>query len=174
MEPLHFTTRVQSFADFEGMHYLEISKANVRKLGGKFSVRLLCTINGKLKYPCGLQGMGDGSGWIGLSQPRMKALGLAKGVSVSVKITLDKSRYGLPVPKEMRELFRQDEEGMRRFDRLSAGKRRNILHYVGNSKDSDRRLDRALLVIENLKRLREGEETIAGIYGSESRFNRRS
>jgi len=171
---LSFKTKVQAFTDFEGIHYLEVSKANVKKLGGKFLVRLVCTINGRLKYQCALQGLGGGAGWISLSQARMKKLDLTSGSFVAVKLTADKSRYGLPVPEELKELLRQDQEGKRRFDKLTPGKQRNILHYVGGPKDIDRRLNRALVVIENLKRLEDGQETTQRIFGSKSNFNRQS
>lgn len=174
MKAITFKTRIQSFPDFEGMHFLQVSKANVKKMGGKFLVRLICTVNGRLKYHCAVQGMGDGTGWIGLSKARMKELSLVKGDMVDVKLTLDKSKYGLPVPPELKELLKQDEEGMRRFELLTPGKKRNILHHVGNAKSSDARLNRALTVIENLKLLKEGRETAQGIFGLKSNFNRQS
>ena len=143
-------------------------------MGGRFLVRLICTLNNKLKYPCGLQGIGDGTGWVGLSQARMKKLSVGKGDLVSVKLEPDPSRYGMPVAAELRELLHQDKQGKRRFDKQSPGKQRNIIHYVGVPRSTDRKLERALLIIENLKRLPEGFETATGIFGTKSNFNRRS
>ncbi len=174
MKSLRFKAKIKNFTEFEGMHYLEVSKAQVKKLGGKFLLRLVCTVNGKVKYQCALQGLGNGAGWIGLNKARMKELGVSRGKTVSVKLVPDRSKYGLPMPEELEELLRQDNEGKRRFDLLSPGKQRNILHYVGNHKNPDRRLDRAVVCIENLKRLEEGRETAAAIFGIRSSFNRQS
>ncbi len=174
MQPLKFKTKIKVFTGFVGMHYLEISKAQVKKLGGKFLKRLICTVNGKIKYQCALQGLGNGSGWIALNKTRMKELGVEKGHTVSVLLIEDKSKYGLPMPAELNELLKQDQEGKRRFKLLSPGKQRNILHYVGMQKDSDRRLDRAVTVIENLKQLDEGRETVTALFGMKPKINRLS
>lgn len=174
MKALEFKSKIRSFPEFEGMHYLEVSKANVKKLGGKFLIRLVCTVNGKVKYQCALQGLGGGLGWIGLNKARMKELGVQKGDTVKAKLIPDKSKYGLPMPEELEELLRQDDEGRRRFELLKPGKQRNILHFVGSPKDTDRRLDRAVNCIENLKRLDQGKETAAAIFGIKSKFNRQS
>lgn len=174
MKPLTFKTKVLSFTGFEGMHYLEISQAKVKKLGGKFLVRLVCEVNRKIKYQCALQGLGNGAGWVGLNKARMKVLGVSKGAVVLVTLSADKSKYGLPMPAELKEVLKQDPEGRRRFQGLSPGKQRNILHYVGNHKDSDRRVDRAVVVIQNLKLLEEGRETAAAIFGLQTKLKRRS
>jgi hypothetical protein len=174
MDPLSFQTRIQAFPDFEGLHYLEVSRTNVKKLGGKFLIRLVCTVNDRLKFQCGLMGAGDGSGYVCMSQARLKELGLRRGDKVQIKLALDRSKYGLKMPGELRELLRQDEEGSRRFELISAGKKRNILHFVGSAKTSDKRIDRAFKVIQNLKNLPEGEETVQGILGSSGKFNRQS
>jgi len=165
--PLRFRAPVQVFEAFP-MHYVALSSAQVKKLGGKFLVRLVCTLNGKLSYQCALQGLGNGGGWIGINKIRMKELGLKIGVKVAVELKPDHSKYGLPMPEELEELLRQDEEGQRRFEALSPGKQRNILHYVGNHKNTDKRLDRAVTVIDNLKRLELGRETAAAILGIKS------
>jgi len=52
MAHLRFQSTIRSFPDFAGIHYIEISRPNIKRLGGKFSVRLVCTINGKLRYQC--------------------------------------------------------------------------------------------------------------------------
>lgn len=173
---ISFKTKVKTFESFEGMHYLEVAKPLIQKLGGKFLVRLVCTVNGQVTFQCGLQGLGGGTGagWVGLNKTRMRELGVTKGSTVKVELKPDKSKYGLPMPAELKELLRQDEEGHRRFELLSPGKQRNILHYVAGPQSSDRKLDRAVTVIENLKRLEEGRETANAIFGIKSKFNRQS
>jgi Domain of unknown function (DUF1905)/Bacteriocin-protection, YdeI or OmpD-Associated len=174
MKAISFKAKIHSFPEFVGMHYLEVSPTKVKQLGGKFMLRLICTVNGKVRYHCALQGLGNGKGWIGLSKARMKALELAKGDTVSVRLLPDRSKYGLPMPAELKELLRQDEEGKKRFHKLKPGRQRNILHYVGQPKSSDARLERAIKVITNLKLIPEGLETPQAIFATNSRFNRQS
>jgi len=174
MEPIIFQTRIQAFPDFEGMHYIDVSQSRVKALGGKFLIRLVCIVNDRLKFQCGLMGSGDGSGYVSISQARLKQLGVRRGDKVQVQLKLDRSKYGLKMPAELREVMRQDDEGLGRFESLSPGKKRNILHFVGAAKTSDKRIDRAFKVIQNLKLLPQGQETVQGILGTSGKFNRQS
>jgi len=57
----------------------------------------------------------------------------------------------LPMPKEFREVLKQDKEGNRLFHALTPGKQRTVLYYIGKAKDIDRRIHLALVIIEHLK-----------------------
>lgn len=85
MKPILYQTQVQSFSDHEGIHFLGVSKKSIGKLGGKFFIRLVCILNDRLKYQCGLMGMGDGSGYIGITRAQLRQLELCKGDEVSVR-----------------------------------------------------------------------------------------
>ena len=78
-------------------------------------------------------------------------MGLKIGSKVSVKLCKDESEYGLPMPEELAELLAQDEEGDRLFHALTPGKIRTLLYIIGQPKNSDDRLHRALAVVEHLK-----------------------
>jgi uncharacterized protein YdeI (YjbR/CyaY-like superfamily) len=97
----------------------------------------------------------------------MKQLGLRMGEEATVALEPDHSTYGAEVPEELTELLRQDEEGHERFHVLSPGKQRYIIHYVGAVKSSQLRIDRAIRLIENLKRLPRGKEDFREILGLE-------
>ncbi len=53
--------------------------------------------------------------------------------------------------EELAELLAQDEEGNRFFHALTPGKLRTLLYIVGQPKNSDIRLHRALAIVEHLK-----------------------
>ncbi|MGZ4056577.1 MAG: YdeI/OmpD-associated family protein, partial [Bacteroidia bacterium] len=59
----------------------------------------------------------------------------------------------------------QDEEGMRRFKMLTKGKQRYIIYYVAMVKSSQKRIDRAILLITNLKKTKEGKESFREMLG---------
>ncbi|WP_162428447.1 DUF1905 domain-containing protein [Pontibacter pudoricolor] len=140
-------------------HYMEVPAKVIEQLGGKFKVRVLCTINDKLTFQGGLVALGGGSGYISINNKRLKQLGLQRGDEVQVKLEPDESEFGMETPEELAEIFSQDDEAKRRFDLLPPGKQRYILYYVAGVKNSQLRIDRALLLINNLKRLPIGKES---------------
>jgi uncharacterized protein YdeI (YjbR/CyaY-like superfamily) len=94
---------------------------------------------------------GDGSFLITVNKKLRDSLGLKIGSKVSVSLWKDESEYGLPMPEELAELLKQDEDGNRLFHALTPGKLRTLLYIVGQPKNSDARLLRALAIVEHLK-----------------------
>ncbi len=165
MPPMQFKTHIDLLPHLTGMHYLEVPQEIVEQLGGKMKIRLLCTVNNAITFHCGLVGLGGGSAYISINTKRMKQLGVQKGDEVHVSLELDQSTYGMEMPHELAELLAQDEAGNQRFHMLTAGKQRNIIHYVSMVRSSQLRIDRAIRLIENLKRLPKGKETVRDIFG---------
>ncbi len=165
---IRFSARIGLLTHLPGMRYLEIPKSVVAELGGKFRIRLVCKVTSgskSLSFQGGLVALGGGKGYISITQKRLKELGVREGDRVALELQPDGSRYGLQMPAELRALLAQDTEGARRFERLTPGRRRYILHYVGAVKNSDLRLERAMLLIENLKTLPEGKESFREMLG---------
>jgi hypothetical protein len=155
---INYKTCINKLPHLPG-HYIEVPAEVVEQLGGKFKVRVLCTINDKLTFQGGLVALGGGAGYININNNRLKQLGLQRGDEARVKLEPDESEFGMEIPEELTEIFNQDEEGKRRFDLLPPGKQRYILYYVAGVKNSQLRIDRALQLINNLKRLPVGKES---------------
>ncbi len=149
------------------LNYLEVPGEVVAQLGAGFNIRLICSVNGAAPFQCGLVALGQGRGYITLSSKRMKAWGLQLGDQVQVRLEEDKSEWGMEVPEEFTELMRQDEEGNRRFKLLPPSKQRYVIYYVAGVKSSQLRIDRAIMLIENLKRLPVGNESFRAMLGKE-------
>ena len=163
--PIDYSTHIQRLAHLMNVHYIEVPEEIVQQLGGKLNVRLLCTINKLVTFQCGLVALGNGSGYISLNAQRMKQARVCNGDKVSVGLVKDESAYGVEVPPELTELLAQDEEGMQRFRCLAPGKQRYIIQYVGGVKSSQLRINRAIKLIENLKRLPLGKESFREMLG---------
>lgn len=148
-----------------GVHYLVVNAAVIKKLGGKLAIRLLCRINSNPAFQCGMVALGDGKAYITVNNKRMKEFGLKNGDKIQVELSQDESKYGMDVPDELTELLKQDKEGRKRFDQLSPGKQRYIIFYVGGVKDPQKRIDRAILLITNLKTEPLGKESFARLLG---------
>ncbi len=166
---INFETKIYKLEHLLGMNYLEVPVDIVEQLGGKFKVRLICTVNDKLSFQCGLVALGNGNGYISINAARMKKLGVKFKDKVEVKLEKDESKYGMPVSEELAELLKQDVEGRRRFNMLTPGKQRYIIHYVNTVKNTQLRIDRAVLLITNLKKTKEGKESFREMLGLEPR-----
>ncbi len=164
-ESIEFKTRIGQLAHLVGMHYLEVPAKIVRQLGGAFNVRLICTVNNILSYQCGLVALGNGKGYISINNARLKKYKLQTGDTVQVSLVKDESEFGMEVSEELTEVFAQDEAGFNRFKALTPGRQRYIIHYVSSVKNPQLRVERALLLIQNLKMLPEGKENFRDILG---------
>ncbi|MDX5348661.1 MAG: YdeI/OmpD-associated family protein [Hymenobacteraceae bacterium] len=166
---VEYRTHIRRLEQLMNVHFVEVFPEIIEKMGGKMKMRLLCTINEQLTFQCGLVALGNGSAYITINNQRMKKMKLRQGDEVQVKLEKDESKYGMEVPEELEELLKQDAEGLRRFELLPPGKQRYIIHYVSGVKNSQKRIDRAILLIENLKRLPEGKEEFREMLGLEKR-----
>ncbi|MBC5994715.1 YdeI/OmpD-associated family protein [Pontibacter cellulosilyticus] len=162
---IKYKAHINKLAHLVGMHYVEVPQEVVQQLGGKYNVRLLCTVNDSLTFQGGIVALGNGSGYISINSKRLKQLALQAGSEVWVKLEKDESKYGMEVPEELEELLQQDAEGKKRFDGLTPGRQRYIIHYVAGVKTSQLRIERAILLIENLKKLPVGKESFREMLG---------
>lgn len=163
-----FTTRIGILKHLTGMHYLEIPENVIAELGG-FNNRLICTVNNQLKFQGGTMALGEGRGYVTISTAKMKQLNLELGSTVSVKIEPDHSEFGTEVPEELEVVFASDKEGFERFMLLTKAMQRYIINYVKTVKSSDKRIERSLLLIGNLKTLEKGKETFREMLGKPPR-----
>jgi uncharacterized protein YdeI (YjbR/CyaY-like superfamily) len=88
----------------------------------------------------------------------MKKLGVKVGDTIEVSLQKDESKYGAEMPDELAEILKLDEEGFRRFENLVPGKSRYIIQYLLKIKSPQLRIEKALRIIENLKKCPEGKE----------------
>lgn len=146
------TAPLESSADAPGWHYITVS----REIGEKFqtdgkSRRVVCTLNGKRSIQCALMPSG-GNFFILVNKKVRTELGLAAGDMVKLSLTADTSKYGLPMPEEFAEVLAQDAEGDRYFHALTPGKQRSLIFQVSSGKDVDRRIHRALVILDHLRK----------------------
>ena len=146
-----FETQLAKLSDDMGWHYIAVSRAVNDAFGFTGNARrVVCTLNGEVSYQCALMPK-DGEFFIVVNKKNRDELGIVAGDTLRVELVIDESKYGLPMPDEMREVLDQDAEGDRLFHALTAGKQRTMLYYIGRWKDIDRRIHYALTIIEHLK-----------------------
>lgn len=132
-------------------YHFEVPEAVARELLAKNHKRVVCTINGKVEFQCALMPKKGGKHFILINKERRNELVATQFTELNVELKPDESKYGLPMPEELQELLYQDPEGDKVFHSLTLGKQRNLLHIVGKYKNSETRLNKAMVIVEYLK-----------------------
>ncbi len=114
-------------------------------------IRVVCSLNGTAERQCAILPYGNGRFVITVNKKLRETLGLAFGMGVKVSLKKDKSEYGLPLPEELQVLLRQDAEGDRLFHALTRGRQRTLLYIIGSAKSTEKRIERALVIVDHLK-----------------------
>jgi len=147
-----FTTTLEKFDSNLWGHHILVSDVIANQFitdGG--DRRVVCTLNDKIEFQCALMPKGDGGFFININKKIRDSLKLKIGMQVQATLRKDDSKYGLPMPEELKELLELDEEGNRFFHALTPGKQRTLLYIAGNAKSSDKRIMRAIAIVEHLK-----------------------
>lgn len=113
--------------------------------------RLKVTINNTVTTYSALISNGKGGHFIIMNKENEKKLKLQLGDDVDIIIEEDTSKYGMPLPEEYDELLKIDDEGLKYFESLTPGKRRNLIHLISKPKSSQVRLTKALIINDYLK-----------------------
>jgi hypothetical protein len=162
MGAINFKTKIYKLEHLAG-HYLDIPASIVKKTGGAGKQRFICMVDKGVSWKCGLVAHKAGGGYILLNKKQMQMGKFNVGQQVNVSLKKDESEYGMDVPKELKEVFKQDKAGKERFDALVPGKRRYIIYYINQVKSQELRVERAVRLISNVKKLPKGKETFPGI-----------
>lgn len=134
---------------------------------GKYNQRAIINIQDKVEWQGGVVVLGVGYGYITLSQARMKVLDVLEGDKVTITLTKDDSKYGHQFPKELEAVLNQDELAKKRFEGLTPGKQRTIIYYINQPKSEEKRIERSILYMNNLKTAPIGQETMRHLMGKE-------
>lgn len=150
-ERVHFTAILDRFPGKGGLHYIDVPDEVARKFTSTKPVRMLCTLNDVVEFHCAIRPKGGGAFYINIGTPLRTKAKLKLEQKIAVSVRPDKSEYGRKMPRELKELMDQDEEGNKLFHQLTPSKQRGILHYIDSAKSIDKRIERALMMINRLK-----------------------
>lgn len=76
---------------------------------------------------------------------------MAKKQTFSFETRLTEYKDMLDLPEEMEAVLAQDDEGARKWNKLTVGLQRSLVHYINSSKNVDVRIERALFLINKVK-----------------------
>lgn len=147
-----FETKIEQFnSNLWDYHFMVPEKVAEYFVFNVKTRRVVCTLNQKLNMHCALMHDGSGQFFININKENRKKLGLELGDNIQIEIKADESKYGIPLPDEMKILLEQDDIGSDFFHKLTPGKQRSLLHIVGKVKSSDIRIQKSLVILNFLK-----------------------
>lgn len=131
-----------------------------------YNQRFNVTVNDQVTWQGGTVSLGNNTAYITFSKARMKQIGVGLGDTVTVHLEKNRSEYGFDVPEEFEEVLRQDPLANERFQALRKGMRRSVIYIVLQLKSSQKRIEKSIFLLENLKRSPE-KPTMRNILGKD-------
>ena len=148
---LRFTAVLEKSTNKLWGSHLRVPAAIAQKLLAGGSRRVLRTLNSSEAHQCALLPFGEGTYVLSVNKKLCNELRLEIGSKVRVSVQPDNSKYGLPVPPELTEWFRQDRNADKLFHALTPGKQRTLLYMIGTGRTEEDRAWKAGLVVRHLR-----------------------
>lgn len=86
------------------------------------------------------------------SKGKQKELGIFPNDYFQLQFFEDNSKYGVEVPEEFEAVMQSDSEAYQIFESFTKGKQRGIIYMILRVKNPQTRIDKCLVLCENLKR----------------------
>ncbi len=119
---------------------------------GHNRVKVIVCFKGKtIGYHAALQKI-KGNFVVMLNKPNQKKLGVFPNDYFQMQLVEDRSKYGVDVPEELTAVLESDPDAFKLFESLTMGKKRGLIYTVASYKTSQTRIDKSLMMTENLKR----------------------
>jgi hypothetical protein len=148
---MKFTATLENFNTKLWTYHIKVPTHIAKSFLAAGTKRVICTLNNTLSFQCAIMPAGDDTWFINLNKKIRDQLKLQEGSKVSADLVKDESEFGLPFPEELRECLEQDPAGKAYFDKLLPGRQRNIIYAVSQVRNTDLRIQRAMIMIEHLK-----------------------
>lgn len=143
-----FETRLAEYKNMLVSTVVEIPMDIEKKLPTS-RVRVEGKLN-QVSFNLAIQSKKDGPKYLSVSQAMRKSASVKPGDRVKVSFTIvDPDK--LDLPEEMQAVLEQDNEGAKKWNKLTVGLQRSLVHYINSSKNVDVRIERALFLINKVK-----------------------
>ena len=111
--------------------------------------RVIVKFNNSLKNHCAIMPSPEGP-FIMLNKALVKQLQIQIGDKVDLEIEKDTSEFGMPVSEEFEAVIFGDDQVFEYFQKLTPGKKRNLIHLVNKVKNPDIKINRAMAIAHHL------------------------
>ena len=106
----------------------------------------------KIEFYAALKKEKSGLFRIYFSKAKQKELGIFMNDYFTLQVFEDTSKYGVEVSEELEAVLLSDYEAYTIFENLTPGRQRSIIYTISRYKSSQTRVDKALILTDNLKR----------------------
>ena len=94
----------------------------------------------------------NGNHYMMFSKKYQKELGVFPNDYFQMQFFEDDSKYGVEMPEELEAVLLSDYDAFQIFESFTPGKKRGIIYIILRYKVSQTRIDKSILVCENLKK----------------------
>ncbi|WP_299130521.1 YdeI/OmpD-associated family protein [uncultured Winogradskyella sp.] len=116
-------------------------------------IRVLASFEAKkIEFYAALKKDKTGLYRIYFSKAKQKELGLFTNDYFQLQVFEDLSKYGVEMSEELEAVLLSDDEAYTIFENLTPGRQRSIIYTVSRYKSAQMCVDKALLIVSNLKR----------------------
>ena len=120
-----------------GYYYLRLDADIINQFSRKRATRMICTIDEKVSYRCGLNHLGDGNYFVIVAAKYLDALEKKLGDQVHYQIEEDPDQLGVDMPEVLTVFLEQEPELSKVFNKLTDGKKRSLIYQIIKIKDID-------------------------------------
>ena len=108
--------------------------------------------NKEIEFHAALKKEKTGLFRIYFSKAKQKELGVFPNDYFKLQIFEDTSKYGVDMSEELEAVLLSDYDAFQIFESLTPGKQRSIIYAISRYKASQTRIDKSILLTDNLKR----------------------
>ena len=123
-----------------GYFFLKIDAEIVNEFEKKRHTRLVCILDEKITFRCGLNHLGDGNFFVIVAGKCLEQLNKKVESLIQFKIEEDPDQLGVEMPEVLEALLSQDEELKLIFDKITDGKKRSLIYTILKIKDLDKQV----------------------------------
>ena len=147
---VQFTAVLDNFNTRLWSYHIKVPYQIARSFLDNDHKRVIVSINGDGSHHMGIMAAGDDVYFLNMNAEIRKKHGIEVGSQVEILLKPDDSKYGMPMPEELEAVLNEDEEFSNYFDLLTPGKKRNLIYIINKTKNSDKRIEKALIIGDHL------------------------
>jgi hypothetical protein len=123
-----------------GYFYLKIEAAIINAFEKKRHTRMICTLDKKVSFRCGLNHLGDGNFFIIVSGKNLEQINKTIGSKIHFKIEEDPDQLGVEIPEVLTVVLEQDAGLKLIYGKISDGKKRSLIYAILKTKNIDKQV----------------------------------
>ena len=127
-----------------GYFFLKIEAEIVNQFERKRHTRMVCVLDEKITFRCGLNHLGDGNFFVIVAGKCLEQLNKKVGSLIHFQLKEDPDQLGVEMPEVLEALLSQDDDLKSIFERITDGKKRTLIYTILKTKDIDKQVQTSI------------------------------